>query len=102
MALVDEQYDIDGDPVLFRCTECGYTEQSLGALHAHIERHRGYTRWGIQVPLTRTAIANRDELMARTEVLRVRETEDVELSDVPAFGERASLLQRVRAWVGGE
>lgn len=82
MSLLHEQYDADGDPVLFRCTECGHISLSLGSLHGHIEGHRGYTRWNIQLPFTKTAMANVDELMERTEVLRVTETQEVELSEV--------------------
>ena len=85
MTLLDrlrEDYEADGDLVLFRCRECGYTSMSLGLLHAHIERHRGYTRLGIQVPFTTTAVANGDELMKRTEVLRVDETTAISLAEV--------------------
>lgn len=80
--LLHEEYEADGQTVLFRCTECGQTRMSLGALHAHIEGHRGYTRFGIQIPFTKTAVANTDELMKRTEVLRVGETTEVSLDDV--------------------
>lgn len=76
------EYESDGELVLFRCRECGLTSMSLGSLHAHVERHRGYTRFGIQVPFTRTAIANFPELMKLTEVLRVEETTEVELNEV--------------------
>lgn len=71
-----------GDLVLFRCTECRHTSLSLGSLHAHIERHRGYTRFGIQVPFTRTAMGNVDELMQRTEIVRVADVEAVGLEEV--------------------
>jgi len=98
MALLHEQYDIDGDLVLFRCVECGHVEQSLGALHGHCEQHReGWTRFDIMLPLTSRSMADGEELMALTEVLRVRETEEIELSDVPAFDERPSVLQRALA-----
>lgn len=80
--LLHEEYTSDGKPVLFRCTECGQTRQSLGSLHAHIEKHRGYSRFGIQIPFTKTAIANVDELMKRTEVLRVSELEAISLNEV--------------------
>lgn len=80
--LLHEEYESGGRTVLFRCTECGQTDMSLGSLHAHIERHRGYTRLGIQIPFTKTAIANTDELMKRTEVLRVDETSEIALDDV--------------------
>jgi len=80
--LLHEQYEADGDLVLFRCTECGYVSLSLGRLHGHIEGHRGYTRFGIQVPFTKTAMADVDELMDRTEVLRVEDTSEVTLDEV--------------------
>jgi len=85
MTLLDrlhEEYEADGDLVLFRCRECGHTSMSLGLLYAHIEGHRGYTRLGIQVPFTKTAVANGDELMKRTEVLRVDETSTISLAEV--------------------
>jgi len=80
--LLHEQYDADGDLVLFRCRECDYISMSLGSLHAHAESHRGYTRFGIQIPFTKTAIANVDELMKLTEVVRVEETSEISLNDV--------------------
>jgi hypothetical protein len=85
MTLLDslhEEYTADGGLVLFRCTECGQTYLSLGSCHAHIEGHRGYTRLGIQVPFTKTALANVDELMQRTEVRRVEGTSEVPLAEV--------------------
>lgn len=68
--------------VLYRCTECGKLSVSLGWLHAHIEGHRGYTWLGIQIPFTKTAVANVSELMKRTEVLRVEEYDVVSLDEV--------------------
>ena len=68
--------------VVYRCTECGKTSLSLGYLHAHVEKHRGYTRFNIQVPFTKTAMANGDELMKRTQVLRVTEVEEIALNEV--------------------
>lgn len=85
MTLLDrlhEEYEADGQLVLFRCTECGQTDLSLGSLHAHIEAHRGYTRFGIQLPFTKTSVGNVPELMRRTEVLRVDETSTISLADV--------------------
>jgi len=82
MSLLHEQYESDGDLVLFRCRECGHTSLSLGSLHAHVETHRGYTRFGIQLPFTKTALANGDELMEQTEIVRVTETESIELAEV--------------------
>ena len=80
--LLHEQYDSNGRPVLFECRECGYRSQSLGSVHGHIESHRGYTRFGIQVPFTKTSMANVDELMKRTKVLRVTDTEEIDLESV--------------------
>ena len=82
MTLLHEEYESDGRLVLFRCTECGHTVLSLGSLHAHCETHRGYTRFNIQIPFTRTSMANVDELMELTEVLRVDETTEISLSEV--------------------
>jgi hypothetical protein len=84
MTLLDslhEEYTADGGLVLFRCTECGQTYLSLGSCHAHIEGHRGYTRLGIQVPLTRTSPGDFDELMKRTQVLRVEATGEISLAE---------------------
>lgn len=77
-----EEYESDGSLVLFRCTECGQTSMSLGSLHAHCEKHRGYTRWNIQLPLTKTSMADFDRLMDYTEVLRVEETSEISLEEV--------------------
>ena len=82
MNLIHEQYEVDGDLVLFRCSECGYTSLSLGDVHAHIEKHRGYTRFNIQLPFTKTSIANVDRLMEHTEVVRVTDTEEITLGQV--------------------
>ena len=82
MSLLHEQYECDGDLVLFRCRECGHTSMSLGSLHAHVETHRGYTRLGIQLPFTKTWFGNEFELMKRTEILRVTETESMSLAEV--------------------
>lgn len=82
MNLFHEEYESNGCTVLFRCTECGYTSLSLGSLHSHVEGHRGYTRLNIQVPFTKTAMANADRLMKYTEVLRVEETEPISLDAV--------------------
>jgi uncharacterized Zn finger protein len=85
MTLLDrlhEEYESDGQLVLFRCTECGQTNMSLGSLHAHIETHRGYTRFNIQIPFTKSAMANVDELMKYTDVLRVDSVSEISLSEV--------------------
>lgn len=77
-----EQYDSQGKPVLFECRECGYRSQSLGRVHGHIEQHRGYTRFNIQIPFMETAPANVDGLMHFTKVLRVDDTTEIELDEV--------------------
>jgi uncharacterized Zn finger protein len=82
MSVLHEEYDHRGQLVIFRCTECGVVDLSLGSLHAHVEKHRGYTRFNLQIPFTKTAMANVDELMKRTEVLRVDETSEVPLDEV--------------------
>ncbi|WP_181693292.1 hypothetical protein [Natronomonas sp. LN261] len=80
--LLHEEYDVEGDLILFRCRECGQTSMSLGALHGHCEKHRGYTRWGISLPFTESSPGNFDQLMELTEVLRVEETAEIDLEDV--------------------
>lgn len=82
MSLLHEQYEADGDLVLFRCSECGYASLSLGDAHGHIEGHRGYTRFNIQIPFTKTAMANVDQLMKYTEIVRVTDTEEISLDQV--------------------
>lgn len=82
MSLLHEQYEADGDLVLFRCSECGYTSLSLGGAHGHIEKHRGYTRFNIQIPFTKTSMANVDRLMEYTEIVRVTDTEEITLDQV--------------------
>lgn len=77
-----EEYESDGLLVLFRCAECGITSLSLGGLHGHIEKHRGYTRFGIKIPFTKTSMGNFSELMKRTEVLLVEETTEISLEEV--------------------
>jgi len=82
MDLLHEQYECGGDLVLFRCTECGYTSLSLGGTHGHIESHRGYTRFNLQIPFTKTSMANVDRLMEYTEIVRVTDTEEITLDQV--------------------
>lgn len=60
---------------LYRCSECGKTSVSLGWIHAHIEKHRGYTRFNIQIPFTKTSMANVDELEKLTEEYEIPEEE---------------------------
>jgi uncharacterized C2H2 Zn-finger protein len=82
MSLLHEQYEHDGNLVFFRCTECGRVDLSLGSLHAHVEKHRGYTRFNIQIPFTKTSPANVDELMKYTEVLRVDNASEIPVGEV--------------------
>lgn len=77
-----EEFESHGQLVLFRCRECGYTSMSLGGLHAHAEKHRGYTRLNIQVPFTQTSPANADELMKPTNVIRVDDTTEIGIEEV--------------------
>jgi len=81
-SLLHKQYHTDGDLVLFRCTECGFTSLSLGRLHSHAEKHRGFTRFGIQIPFTAKAPARVDKLMKLTEVIRVTNTEKISRQEV--------------------
>jgi hypothetical protein len=68
--------------VLFRCIECGYVSLSLGWLHGHAERHRGYTRFNIQLPFTRTSPGDFEALMERTEVLVVEDARRADVEEV--------------------
>jgi len=78
-----EEYETkDGDLVIFECDDCGYKSFSLGGLHGHIEQHRGYTRWNIQLPFTRTSPANVDELMKQTNVLAYSKRREISLTQV--------------------
>lgn len=85
MALLNhlhEQYNACGDIVLFQCRDCDRLSLSLGSLHAHIEQHRGYTRFGIQLPIGKTSPGNFEQLMEKTDVLRVTGVEPIELEAV--------------------
>ncbi len=75
--LLHTEYESDGDLVLFRCTECGYTSMSLGWLHAHAEKHRGL--FGLQLPWR---VGDFDALMEITEVVRVADAEEIPLEEV--------------------
>lgn len=77
-----EEYESGGSLVLFRCRECGQTSMSLGSLHAHCETHRGYTRFNIQLPFTKTSMAEFDQLMEYTEIVKVDETSEITLTEV--------------------
>lgn len=55
---------------VFRCKECGKIKTSLGSLHGHAERHTGFF-----------SVANVDKLMSLTEILRVKEVEEVSLEE---------------------
>lgn len=66
----------DSEFVVFRCKECGKTSVSLGWLHAHAEKHRGF--FGFQLPWKYGDVY---ELMGLTDVVKVTECETVELSE---------------------
>jgi len=82
MTLLHEQYESNGKLVIFECTECEYKSMSLGDLHAHIEKHRGYTRFNIPIPFTKTSPGKFNELMKRTKVTRVLKTRQINLEQV--------------------
>jgi len=63
------------DTVMSECSITGCTNRAS-------KKHRGYTRFNIQIPFTGTTMANVDELMNRTEILRVTDTDQVTLNDV--------------------
>lgn len=76
--LHSEYHTHDGDLVLFRCTECGYTTMSIGGLHAHVEQH-----W----PLYRRILfflpwPGGENWSKYTEVLAVGNTEEIDLTEV--------------------
>lgn len=77
--LHEEYYTHDGELVLFRCKECGYTTLSLGFIHAHVEQHWPYLKWFVHfLPWT----GEWDDWMQHTEVLRVDAYSETELSEV--------------------
>lgn len=83
MTLLDrfhEEYESNGDIVLFRCKECGHTSMSLGYFHAHVEKHRG--RGPFNMLIWPWNIGDFDALMEYTEVLRVDETDEIMLNEV--------------------
>lgn len=80
--LLYSEYESDGSLVLFRCSECGQLDLSIGSLHGHIEKHRGYTRFGIQLPFTKESPGNYGELMDMTEVVLVEETTEIDPEEV--------------------
>lgn len=61
---------------IYRCTECGAHSLSIGKLHAHIERHRGFL--GLQLPWR---VGDADELMEMTEIVVVEESETFSAGD---------------------
>jgi len=77
MGLLHEQHESGDSTVLFRCTECDYTSLSLGQLHAHAEKHRGW--FGLQLPWR---VGDFDALMEYTEVLRVESASEIPLTQV--------------------
>lgn len=82
LGLLHEEYEADGDTVLFRCRECGYTSLSLGGLHAHCEKHRavGFGPFKLIVPPWR--LGDFDALMDLTDVVRVSDETRIQLDDV--------------------
>jgi hypothetical protein len=80
MTILHSEYETaEGDLVLFRCKECGYTTQSIGFLHAHVERHWPLWRsFGKLIP----GVVRGEHWAQYTEVLAVRETEAIDLAEV--------------------
>jgi transcription initiation factor TFIIIB Brf1 subunit/transcription initiation factor TFIIB len=64
---------------LYRCTECGKLSVSLGYLHGHAEKHRGWGPFGLLPAISGDA----DALMEYTEVL------EAEITNVKPGGEPA-------------
>lgn len=64
---------------LYRCTECGKLSVSLGYLHGHAEKHRGWGPWNLLPAIPGDEAA----LMELTEVL------EAEVTDVFPGGEMA-------------
>lgn len=80
MTLLHEQYEVDGDTVLFRCTECGEVYLSIGSMHAHANGHLGFLRALYHhLPIVGGPF---DAAMEHTEVLRVTDTEPIDLEEV--------------------
>jgi len=70
--------------VLFQCKDCGTVSDSIGELHAHIEaKHTGFGPFNI-IP-NPFRIGRGDKDMEETTVLRVTETEEIQLSEVDGF-----------------
>jgi len=84
MTLLDklhEQYESEGQLVVFRCQECGYATLSLGGLHAHIEGHQStITHFLRMLPLVGPDYV--EPLMDQTNILRVDETATIGLEEV--------------------
>jgi hypothetical protein len=79
--LLHEEYEADGDLVLFRCSECGYTSLSLGSLHAHVEGHWSFLGW-FKWHWWNVWRSDESKWMDHTEILRVDEAEAISLEEV--------------------
>lgn len=80
MSLLHEEYEADGDLVVFRCTECGEHYLSIGSMHAHANGHLGILgALYHHLPVVGDPFS---PAMERTEVLRVTETEPIALQEV--------------------
>lgn len=83
--LYEEHRTGDDELVIYRCSECGQLDLSLGSIHGHIEGHRGYTRFGIQLPFTSTSMGDYDRLMELTEILRIDEMTEISIEEVDSL-----------------
>ena len=82
MSILHEQYDANGDPVFFSCTECDYRTQSIGGLHANIEaKHWSVWKW-LRWHLVGWYLEETSEQMASTEIVRVQELEEIPIEEV--------------------
>lgn len=78
------------DNYLFECTECARIYSTLGGLHAHAEKHASFKIFG----------PDTDELMSFTRVLKVTETEEVELDEVEDVPSRNGLIDYMTGIIG--
>lgn len=82
MILISKKY-------IFECTECGNSYFTLGGLHSHAEKHTSFS-------LT----PNVDDLNSLTRVLKITETEEVDLEEVQGVPSRNGFIDYFTGIVG--
>ncbi|ELZ47883.1 hypothetical protein C464_08175 [Halorubrum coriense DSM 10284] len=82
---------------IYRCRQCDHISTNIGSLHAHCERHRGYTRFNIQVPFTDTSVGDFDRLMEYTDVMDEEQMEQIDLSEVEV-AIQIPILDQILRW----